>query len=127
MFTRGIRGISIDNNISAVASKEKDLLSSSSLARQLFSSESPPIGFLATPKGEALALTVSKDQTDLSKLTVYGVCMNMTGAKIYKNLSDKKINIMCMSLCDIAASFVISSKDQDSAIDLIRSNFTLEV
>ena len=126
MFSRGIRGISVDNNISAVAVKEKDFFSSS-LARQLFSSEHYPTAVLATPSGEILTLFESNEPTDLSKLTVCGVCMNATGKKIYKKLSDAKINIVCMSLCDIAASFIIQTRDCKSAVELIRENFTLEL
>ena len=115
MFSRGIRGISIDNNISAVAVKEKDIFSPSSLSRQLFSDDTPTAAIIATPSGEILIFTPSSRKTDLSKLTVCGVCMNATGAKIYKKLSDANINVMCMSLCDMfggVATMLIAASAQ---------------
>ena len=69
----------------------------------------------------------SNEPTALSKLTVPGVCMNATGQKIYKLLSDAEIGIVCMSLCDIAASFVIRSCDIEKAKGVIKENFTLEL
>ncbi len=135
MFSRGICGISIENNISAVVVKKSADRTPLALARQLLFSYGDNVGMLVMTPGGEIMLFFDKSgeteesetrQSDLSKLTVSGVCMNAIGAKIYKELVDHGIRIFGASMCDVAASFIIGTNDSDPAISLVLDNFSLE-
>lgn len=135
MFSRGICGISIENNISAVVVKKSADRTPLSIARQLlFSHGDSDEMLMMTSSGEVMLFYDKKDadeesgphQSELSKLTVSGVCMNTVGAKIYKKLADHGIRVLGASMCDIAASFIIGTNDSERAVSLVLDNFTLE-
>ncbi len=141
MFLRGIRGISLDDNISAVVFGSKGRAAPIELTRQLLSyNTDDPDTLILTPAGE-LMLVTSKEQNlnirssfpnarflcGLSKLSVCGVCMNSVGAKIHHTLFEHGVNVLGISMCDIAVSFIINAEDSERAVSAVRENFILEV
>lgn len=141
MFFRGIRGISIENNISAVVFGSKGSLSPIELTRQLiFSEHADPSALLLTPAGEVMFVfekergaELEKSYPDalfikgLAKLSVFGARMNEVGAKIYRTLCDAEVHVLGVSTCDIAVSFITREKDSARALASVRNNFILEV
>ena len=60
-------------------------------------------------------------------LDVSGVCMNDVGPSIARTLNDAGVHLYATSLCDIAAAYIIASKDESKAVKAVRDKFTLEV
>ena len=134
MFSRGIRAIKINDNITAVALKP-DGVSPIERARQLLSSDKEPLWLSCTPAGEILVATELEDSTDipfthiddLAILTVYGVCMNTVAKKLERTMREAGVQIYGISLCDIASAFLIDTKSAGAAMSALRSHFTLEL
>ena len=127
MFSRGIRSITIKDNITVTTVKPEESNALSSALRCLFSKGDPAI-LLCTSAGEILAAKEEDDAaSELSVLDVSGVCMNDVGASISHVLEDAGVRVYATSLCDIAAAFIIDTKNTSKAIRAVRDNFTLEV
>lgn len=127
MFSRGIRSITIKDNITVITVKPRESNALPETLRCLFS-ESAPIMLLCTSAGEIFAIKEADvTSSELSMLDVSGVCMNDVGPSIARTLNDAGVHLYATSLCDIAAAYIIASKDESKAVKAVRDKFTLEV